>query len=65
MDTTKVAAVLSGAALEGNALANIVVIEYSDMECPFCIRQYSETKLRESLVTQYGDKVAFAYKNNK
>ena len=56
---------MSGAALEGNSLAEIVVIEYSDMECPFCIRQYAETKLRESLVTQYGDKVVFAYKNNK
>ena len=65
LDAAKVDAIMSGTALEGNSLAEIVVIEYSDMECPFCIRQYAETKLRESLVTQYGDKVVFAYKNNK
>ena len=65
LDAAKVDAIMSGAALEGNSLAEIVVVEYSDMECPFCIRQYAETKLRESLVTQYGDKVVFAYKNNK
>ena len=57
--------VISNAVLEGNAQADIVAIEYSDMECPFCIRQYAETKLRESLVTQYWDKVAFAFKNNR
>jgi protein-disulfide isomerase len=65
MDAAQVDKIISGAALEGNTQADIVVIEYSDMECPFCIRQYAETKLRESLVKQYGDKVAFAYKNNR
>jgi protein-disulfide isomerase len=65
MDALQIEKIISGAALEGNAQADIVVIEYSDMECPFCIRQYSETKLRESLVTQYGDKVVFAFKNNR
>lgn len=65
MDATQIQKVLSTAAIEGNKNANIVVIEYSDMECPFCVRQYSETKLQESLSKQYGDKVAFAFKNNK
>lgn len=65
MDAAQVEKIVSSAVLEGNAQADIVVIEYSDMECPFCIRQYAETKLRESLVTQYGDKVAFAFKNNR
>lgn len=65
MDAAQIEKIVSSAALEGNAQADIIAIEYSDMECPFCIRQYSETKLRESLVTQYGDKVAFAFKNNR
>jgi protein-disulfide isomerase len=65
LEATKMAPVISGAALEGNALADIVVIEYSDMECPFCIKQYSDTKLQPSLQAKYGDKVAFAFKNNK
>jgi protein-disulfide isomerase len=65
LDAAKMGTILSGAALEGNTLANIVVIEYSDMECPFCIKQYHDTKLQESLKAKYGDKVAFAFKNNK
>ena len=35
------------------------------MECPFCIKQYHDTKIQESLNAQYGDKVAFAFKNNR
>ncbi len=35
------------------------------MECPFCIKQYQDTKLQTSLKAQYGDKVAFAFKNNR
>jgi protein-disulfide isomerase len=65
MDAAQIEKVVSSAALEGNAQADIIVIEYSDMECPFCVRQYAETKLRESLLAQYGDKVAFAFKNNR
>jgi protein-disulfide isomerase len=65
LDAAKIAPVISGAALEGSVSADIVVIEYSDMECPFCIKQYSDTKLQPSLQAKYGDKVAFAFKNNK
>lgn len=60
-----VASILSGASLEGNKSADVVAIEYSDMECPFCIKQYHDTKIQESLKAQYGDKVAFAFKNNR
>ncbi len=65
MTPAEVAMILSGAALEGNKSADIVAIEYSDMECPFCIKQYSDTKIQSSLLAQYGDKVVFAFKNNR
>ena len=65
MTPAEIAVILSGAALEGNKSAEIVAIEYSDMECPFCIKQYSDTKIQASLLAQYGDKVAFAFKNNR
>lgn len=65
LDATRIAALLSGAVIEGNKNADIIAIEYSDMECPFCVRQYHETKLQESLQTQYGDAVAFVFKNNR
>ena len=65
LSPTDLANILSGATLEGNKSADIVAIEYSDMECPFCIKQYHDTKIQESLRAQYGDKVVFAFKNNK
>lgn len=65
MDATQVEKIISSAVLEGNSQADIVLVEYSDMECPYCIRQYADTKLRQSLVTQYGETVAFAFKNNR
>jgi protein-disulfide isomerase len=61
----EIAKILSTASLEGNKSADIVAIEYSDMECPFCIKQYHDTKLQESLKDKYGDTVAFAFKNNR
>jgi len=65
MSPEDIATILSGASIEGNKNADIIAIEYSDMECPFCIRQYSDTKLQPSLAAQYGDKVGFAFKNNR
>jgi protein-disulfide isomerase len=59
------ATILSWATLEGNKSADIIAIEYSDMECPFCIKQYHDTKIQDSLKAQYWDKVAFVFKNNK
>jgi len=61
----QVSAIISGAVLEGNKDAEIVAIEYSDMECPFCIKQYHDTKIQASLTAQYGDKIAFVFKNNR
>lgn len=57
--------VISSSVIEGNKNADILVIEYSDTECPFCIRQYHDTKLWPTLRAEYGDKVAFAFKNNR
>jgi protein-disulfide isomerase len=60
-----IARILSDASIEGNKDASIIAIEYSDMECPFCMKQYHDTKLFPTLLSQYGDKVSVAFKNNK
>lgn len=65
LDATKISKVLSDAVVEGNKNADILVVEYSDMECPFCIKQYQDTQLWKKLQAQYGDKVKFAFKNNR
>lgn len=61
----KISAITADAAIDGNKDADILVVEYSDMECPYCIKQYQNTRLLEQLHTQYGDKVKFAFKNNR
>lgn len=65
LEASKVTAIIGDAVIEGNKDAYIIVVEYSDTECPFCVKQYHETKLWEKLQAQYGDKVKFAFKHNR
>ena len=65
MTPEEVQAVLSDASIEGNKSANIIAIEYSDMECPFCMKQYHDTKLFSTLLAEYKDKIGVAFKNNR
>ncbi|MDF1530159.1 MAG: thioredoxin domain-containing protein [Sedimenticola sp.] len=46
--------------LRGNEKARIMVMEFSDYQCPFCKRAQSTVK---SLMEQYGDRVAFGYRH--
>ncbi len=47
--------------LRGNPNAEVVVVEFSDYQCPYCAPAYSglETKLLE----EYGDRIRFVYKH--
>ena len=65
VSTGEIATIKKDAAIEGKDTAKILVLEYSDMECPFCMKQYHDTKLLPALQAQYGDTVAFAFKNNR
>ncbi len=44
----------------GNADADIVIVEYSDTECPFC-KRFHDTM--HEVVNAYGDKVAWVYRH--
>ncbi|MBP9812064.1 thioredoxin domain-containing protein [Candidatus Gracilibacteria bacterium] len=61
----EIKAIVGTASIEGNKDATIIAVEYSDMECPFCIRQYHSTKLFPNLLSEYGDKIGVAFKNNR
>ena len=48
--------------IEWSKDAKITLIEYSDLECPFCIRQYKEWTIKK-IREKYGDKVNTMFKN--
>ena len=46
--------------LRGNVNASIDIIEYSDFQCPYCLRH--EDTINQ-LLADYGDKIRFAYRH--
>ena len=46
--------------VEGNIKSDVIVVEYSDPECPFCVQVHPTIK---QLRTEYSDKVAFVYRH--
>jgi protein-disulfide isomerase len=47
--------------VRGNKNAKVVVVNYDDFECPFCARMHQT--LFPQLLKEYGDRVAFIYKD--
>jgi protein-disulfide isomerase len=52
---------LSGRPVRGNKDAKVVVVNFDDLECPFCSRMHQT--LFPELLKEYGDRVAFVYKD--
>lgn len=48
--------------VKGDESAQILWIEYSDLECPFCKRLHDSGAIK-NLEAKYGDKIAFAFKH--
>jgi protein-disulfide isomerase len=55
--------IVSGEVILGAKNANITIIEYSDLECPFCIRHHRETFPR--IQKNFSKTVNFIWKNNR
>lgn len=45
--------------IRGNPNADVVIVEYSDFECPFCKRFHTTM---QQVVSEYGDRVAWVYR---
>ena len=45
----QMSAIKKDAYVEGNKDAKITIIEYSDPECPFCIRQFNDKTVENAL----------------
>jgi protein-disulfide isomerase len=52
---------LKGRPVRGNANAKVVAVNYDDLQCPFCARMHQT--LFPELLKEYGDRVAFIYKD--
>ena len=50
---------VTGAAIEGNANAKVMIAEFSDFQCPFC-KQWTDQSMQQ-LRARLGDDVAFAF----
>jgi protein-disulfide isomerase len=62
LTTDQVATVLKDVAYEGKADAKIALVEYSDIECPFCQRHFS-SKTVETVLAKYADSVKATFKH--
>ncbi len=52
---------IKGRPVRGNANAKVVVVNYDDFQCPYCSRVHAT--LFPELLKEYGDRVAFIYKD--
>jgi protein-disulfide isomerase len=52
----------AGRPIRGNPAAKVTVVNFDDLECPFCARMHRE--LFPATMAHYGDKVRFIYKDD-
>ena len=57
-----IAAITKDTYVRGNKDAQILWVEYSDLECPFCKRLHDSGAIK-NLEKKYGDKLAFSFKH--
>ena len=53
---------VAGRPVRGNPAAKVTVINFDDLECPYCARMHES--LFPDAITRYKDKVRFIYKDN-
>lgn len=58
-DLDQMAPITENDHIRGNPNADVVIVEYSDFECPFCKRFHTTM---QQVVGEYGDKVAWVYR---
>lgn len=52
---------LNGRPVRGNPNAKVTLVNYDDLECPFCSRMHST--LMQEILPQYGDRIKIVYKD--
>lgn len=62
---SEITTIMSGASVEWSSWATITLVEYSDMECPFCVRLHNDIQLWNKIRAKYGNTVNYVFKNNR
>jgi protein-disulfide isomerase len=62
LDADTISTLLTDAHYFGNKDAKIIVLEYSDLLCPYCKRHYTDQTV-EQVVAAHPDEVALVFKN--
>jgi len=52
---------LSGRPVRGNPDAKVTLVNYDDLQCPFCSRMH--TTLMQEILPEYGDRIKIVYKD--
>ena len=52
---------VKGRPVRGNPDAKVTIVNYDDLECPFCSRMH--TTLMQEVLPQYGDRIKIVYKD--
>jgi protein-disulfide isomerase len=52
---------VKGRPIRGNPNAKVTVVNYDDLQCPFCSRMHST--LMQEILPQYGDRIKIVYKD--
>jgi protein-disulfide isomerase len=52
---------VKGRPVRGNPNAKVTIVNYDDLQCPFCSRMH--TTLMQEILPQYGDRVKIVYKD--
>lgn len=49
---------------QGKFKGKILVIEYADLECPYCITQHNDNQVIQKLKSEYGNLISYTFKNH-
>jgi len=52
---------VAGRPVRGNPNAKVVIVNYDDLQCPFCSRMH--TTLMQEILPEYGDRIKIVYKD--
>ena len=63
LTSEQVTTILADMPVDGNSKSPFVLIEYSDLQCPYCKKFHHDDATPKKLLDKYGDKLSFIFKH--